>query len=121
MSAAKHTQDGPATRYTPGPWMVDDEQEDANRLYVRHVDSGRICQCFANCLVTTDAELAANARLIAAAPELLEALQSIEHALRMGFSAATVLDENSPIRDGIRAAIAKAVGDIEANPAKEQQ
>lgn len=35
-----------------------------------------------------------------------EALEAIEHALRMGFSPATVLDENSPIRDGIRAALA---------------
>lgn len=39
--------------------------------------------------------------------EAVEALQAIEHALRMGFSPAEVLDENSPIRDGIRAAIAQ--------------
>jgi hypothetical protein len=44
--------------------------------YVNAPDGGggRIAQCFANCLVTTTAELEANARLIAAAPELLEAL-----------------------------------------------
>lgn len=45
------------------------------------------------------------------APELLEAAQAIEFALRMpGVSAAEVLDENSPIREGLRAAIAKAGG-----------
>lgn len=50
-------------------------------------------------------------RLIASAPDLLEALEAIEHALKMGFPASEILDENSPIRDGIRAAIAKAKGE----------
>ena len=36
-----------------------------------------------------------------------EALEAIEHALKMGFSPAEVLDENSPIRDGIRSALAE--------------
>ncbi len=40
--------------------------------------------------------------------ELVEALEAIEHALRMGFQAADILDENSPIRDGIRQAIKQA-------------
>jgi hypothetical protein len=33
-------------------------------------------------------------------------LHRIEHALHMGYSPATVLDENSPIRDEIRKALA---------------
>lgn len=36
---------------------------------------------------------------------LREPLEAIEHALKMGFPASEVLDENSPIRDGIRAAL----------------
>lgn len=38
-------------------------------------------------------------------------LEAIEHALRMGFAAAEVLDENSPIRDGIRSELALIDGE----------
>lgn len=64
-------------------------------------------------LLTTDKseDLDADGRLISAAPDLLEALQAIEFALRMpGVTAGEVLDENSPIRAGIQLAIAKATG-----------
>lgn len=53
----------------------------------------------------------ADALLRAAAPDLLQAAQAIEFAMRMpGVTAAEVLDENSPIRDGLRSAIARATG-----------
>lgn len=39
--------------------------------------------------------------------KMREALQAIEQALQMGFSPSDVLDENSPIRDGIREALAE--------------
>lgn len=55
-------------------------------------------------------EKEANATLIAAAPELLECAEAIELGLCNGFKAAEILDENSPIRDALRAAIAKATG-----------
>lgn len=42
-----------------------------------------------------------------------ETLQAIEAALRMGFSPAEVLDENSPIRDAIRAHVAGPQAPIE--------
>lgn len=37
--------------------------------------------------------------------EAAKVLEAIEHALRMGFAPADILDENSPIRDGIRTAL----------------
>lgn len=42
---------------------------------------------------------------------MLDILQTIELGLRRGYSAAELLDENSPVRDRIRAAIAKATGE----------
>ena len=54
----------------------------------------------------------ADAYLRAAAPDLLEVLQAIELAMRFPtVTADAVLDENSPIREGIRAAIARATGE----------
>jgi len=44
-------------------------------------------------------------------PDMLDILQTIELGLRRGYSAAELLDENSPVRDRIRAAIAKATGE----------
>ena len=73
--------------HTPGPWRLDGD--DVNRygpslvgVYVAQEEGGRICECFANCLVRHDETLRANARLIAAAPELLAALIEAEAALR---------------------------------------
>ena len=53
----------------------------------------------------------ANARLIAAAPDLLEALQSAERAMSNKHFAAEVLAHDSIVREMIRAAIAKATGE----------
>jgi hypothetical protein len=48
---------------------------------------------------------------ISAVPEMFEAIEAIEFALGQGMPAAMVLDENSPIRDCLRAAYAKAKGE----------
>lgn len=53
---------------------------------------------------------ARNERLQQERDALLEVVQAIGYALRMGMPAAAVLDENSPIRDAMRDAIAKAGG-----------
>lgn len=65
--------------HTPGPWAVDgdDTLENGNfvGVYVAKAGDGRIGQTFSNCLVTSDDECRANARLIAVAPDLLEMLR----------------------------------------------
>ena len=93
--------------FTPGPWRLDGSSsiyalnlEGPNRFYA-NVQSG---WSTAGRNRTSEAELAANAHLIAAAPELLEALEKAEslfdHTFAMG----------GTIHKQIKAAIAKARG-----------
>jgi len=65
-----------APKFTPGPWMVGEIEwaHGITGVFISQPydgrEGGRIAKCFGNCLVTTDAEVIANARLIAAAPKL---------------------------------------------------
>ena len=99
--------------HTPGRWRLDGEEFNSFgnliRIYVAHEDGGRICECFANCLVKTDEALRANARLIAAAPELLEALRELQR-LAGGPVGGVTQEMKRAAMDAARAAIAKAVG-----------
>jgi hypothetical protein len=89
-------------KHTPGPWKAHFEEA----YYVTGPDRGRVAMMLnlkgAHGLGgrRTGEESAANARLIAAAPELLGALQKA--VARQGFS-------NDELRDA-RAAITKAKG-----------
>jgi hypothetical protein len=103
---SKHT--GP----TRGPWKVDeaDIHPDHKTLlgyYVAAPSGGRICKTFTNCLVTTDEACIANARLIAAAPELLEACRTAETIL-MIVEPRSHKAEYVGALEVVRAAIAKA-------------
>ena len=90
------------SKHTPGPWFV--PAPTYRTLYVEARIGNMMLQEVASCGPTADpAQQAANARLIAAAPELLEALK--------------VLVENGGIGPeqmfhDARAAIAKATGGI---------
>lgn len=90
MSAAKHT---------PGPWSIKD---DAVNAIEPDVMAGEfyIAQCFGH---SHHDEALANARLIAAAPELLEALQDCREALRRAGAEGEL--------KVVDAAIAKALGE----------
>ena len=80
-----------APKFTAGPWMVG-KIEGAHEItgvyisqpYEGRMEGGRIAKCFGNCLVTTDAEVLANASLIAAAPDLYAALEVIANAGTVG-------------------------------------
>lgn len=88
------------TKHTPGPWGV--AYTDSNGQLVvknKHIE---IATCWHHSVASIEAEMQANARLIAAAPELyIEAFELIGD-----------LDpENTDRRfDGLRAALAKAEG-----------
>lgn len=94
-------------KHTPGPWTI--EQWSAMQLEVAH---GNLVVCGkdgkANAfLIGTEKQQSANARLIAAAPELLEAMKSVK----------VLMDEREPehqeelqLYDRILKIIAKAEG-----------
>jgi len=87
-------------KHTPGPWKVSHE---SNGTFIRGAHGGLVASLEAGYQAMRDAD----ARLISAAPDLLEALEDL-----------TALYEASPGRDPAfvkkaRAAIRKAV---EANP-----
>lgn len=100
MSAGKHT---------PGPWFVDHKSpflvrahDDIDGRHIAHVGP-------ANYVPRFDVD-EPNARLIAAAPELLEALQSIVENYGYSSYPSDEDKESSPEVVAARAAIAKATG-----------
>ena len=91
-----------SARYTPGPWKVFRVKDGANKgkvIGIGDADAGGITDPFGG-LWRSGKELEANAELIAAAPDLLDALQRIAADPS---NVATIMDCWG------RAAIAKAV------------
>ena len=81
------------SKHTPGPWRVGGRGEYLNQLNIE--------PCI-GVAYGHDVELIANARLIAAAPDLLEALEALIEDQR---------DASLPVLAKARAAIAKAKGE----------
>ena len=85
------------SKHTPGPWFV--PPPTYRTLYVEARVGNGMLQEVAACGPTEDpAQQAANARLIAAAPELLDACKA-------------ALSDDQPYIEKCRAAIAKATGE----------
>lgn len=99
------------TRYTPGPWAC--TFDESRRSFDIHQQDGAPFTHHSSDVATvltsdpTDV-LEANARLIAAAPELLEALEAMDEAFRVDQTKLT-LAQVSAVR-AMGAAIAKAAG-----------
>lgn len=95
-------------KFTPGPWGLDAGFEsskpgDFDEYWQVH-DGADAIACSANCYAENRE---ANAHLIAAAPELYEALDNIATATHNGFN----IHENSVLIAEARAALAKARGE----------
>jgi hypothetical protein len=92
------------TQHTPGPWTV--AEDDINGQAIVRGRHTEIATCWHHCLGSLEIQMRANARLIAAAPDLLEACQTL----------ATLRDTDDWIATGrlavkqARDAIAKATG-----------
>jgi hypothetical protein len=89
-------------KHTPGPWEANKYGSRAAHWQVDKTDSERV---IASMTRGEDAE--ANARLIAAAPELLEALEGI--LFELGLNGGATPPDSDPCKLA-RAAIAKAKG-----------
>jgi len=104
------------SKHTPGPWKIGSEQTDGLGRYAQVQSSeefgdivARVCVAH-NANHTLNRSGRANARLIAAAPELLEALELILPYLTDGEDAG---DEATALAPIVRAAIAKAKGEAQ--------
>jgi hypothetical protein len=95
------------TNYTPAPWTVDGTTAAENLDVISK--GGRVAML--DCDDIDADTLEANARLIAAAPDLLEALQDAEFLLRKaGQLAGAMQDSFNRSAADARAAIQKATG-----------
>lgn len=104
--------DSNATKHTPGPWTVEHDGPSlafvtAKAETITGAKWGIVCS------VTSDFEHGeANARLIAAAPELLEALEwARDHLNNLEHSEGGLNPGEEHVREKVLAAIAKAKGE----------
>jgi hypothetical protein len=115
-SQEKHVQQS-GSQHTPGPWIVINDGQQWPHVVAEYIPDGTICSMDA-----TDPQhegddarafdrLLANARLIAAAPELLARLRMAEsYFARMDTTADFYLSAEFTLLKEFRAAIAKAEG-----------
>jgi hypothetical protein len=93
------------TKHTPGPWYVRGAPAAYQHEKPRDITSGHSLIATACMLNNFRGETLANARLIAAAPDMLEALRTIvEYGPQSGMKA------DAPMLIAARASIAKAEG-----------
>jgi hypothetical protein len=100
-----------AVKFTPSEWVIGPETTE-HGLHIEHLGSTHweiVAYVPVDYCYRERAE--ANARLIAAAPELLEVCTAIKMARDMGFAAADILAPDSEISRALDAAILKATGE----------
>lgn len=98
------------TQHTPGPWSVCSHSWSDTSIYAKEDDSYRVCRLSMLPISEEnqsmlESEMDANALLIAAAPDLLEALEVVENSIQT-----TGFFRDSSMHGMIQAAIAKAKG-----------
>ena len=99
-------------KYTQGPWVTCDAHGAIeNGGCVQEMASGRERMIAACCHYVSREEVVANARLIAAAPDLLEALQRLKVELVLSDVPMNYIESHfRPHLDKAATAIAKALG-----------
>lgn len=103
-----------SSKHTPGPWSVGQYTPTAAFLSIKNHSC--VCDPETMALIACtgpadDRQSQIDADLIAAAPDLLEALQSTYEALLVSYPLHSIeMDRRSAILEQARAAIAKATG-----------
>jgi hypothetical protein len=95
------------SRHTPGPWQALDASE-VGAIFINSGE-GPVADIYAKDAWWSDSEKA-DARLIAAAPDLLEALSEMLESFSMDNVGANAMARNINAKKSARAAIHKAVG-----------
>ena len=97
-----------SAKHTPGPWTTQNDGRDIINIQHSNNDPGAISMTLAKVIarMTWRSQAEANARLIAAAPDLLEALKACDEAM----SYMSEYDIPITLPDMVKAAIAKAIG-----------
>lgn len=96
-------------KYTPGPWEVYHRRADVSRMETNEIHYGNDTECIAEYVANDN-----DARLIAAAPDLVEALEDakmfIENGIELGYiSMPTIKIDTAPkTLPHINAALKKA-------------
>lgn len=101
-----------SAQHTPGPWHWDSDPikgDPLGRVRYRVTTTGKtVTQCYYS---SSDEQAEWDARLIAAAPELLQALQITYDALCISYPLhSSDMDKRLAIMEQARAAITKATG-----------
>ncbi len=92
------------TRHTPGPWEI--AEDDVHGQAVVRGEHTEIATCWHHCVGSIEIEMRANARLIAAAPDLLAALQMLMDLIELS-GPRRIAPHKSPI-EAVRAPLGKA-------------
>lgn len=97
-----------SAQHTPGPWTV--SEDDSNGQAVVRGEHIEVATCWHHCVVEIEREMRANARLIAAAPAMLEALRAMTHGLPELLESIGYSDEEDMIGKAL-SAISLATGE----------
>lgn len=97
-----------SAKHTPAPWTAKNDGRNIISIQHSNNDPGAISMTLAKVTarMTWRSQAEANARLIAAAPDLLEALKACDEAM----SYMSEYDIPITLQDMVKAAIAKAIG-----------
>ncbi len=101
-------------KHTPGPWVIHpaDEKHPEYSGHVMTTDGYSVADCVLSWSSIERCEQIANARLIAAAPEMLLALQVARHVIEMDIEAAELM-RSGPDDEIINDAIANYQKDLD--------
>ena len=97
--------------HTPAPWRTEGKQDENGELFIRSENGVFICEIMGESFDEfAEEEREANAQLIAAAPDLLDALKDLVERERTDAAENGFTDDEMTWLEDARRALAKATG-----------